>query len=379
MSRVLFVGLFLLLISLFLHWRFLSVTRAPARFARTADVLLVVLWLCATIGFGSGVVLDPSWARVPAFVGLTWLAVVLYLFLGTVLVGLVCTVLRVASRAMGRDSAALRLRVSRVGSAMVAVVSVSAVAYGLVEASTPRVTNTVVALGGLPPEFEGLRVALVSDIHAGPTRGAGFVRTVVDSVNAQNPDVVLLDGDLIDGTVDLVGADLDPLRELRAPSGVFAVSGNHEFYAGDGGEWLDFWSTLGIDVLRNERTTLTRGDGAIDIAGINDATAPAPYEPDLIEALNGIETDRFVLLMAHQPKQALEASDLGVDLQVSGHTHAGQIWPLRYLVPLQQPSVEGLDTIDNTTLYTTRGAGAWGPPVRVAAPPEISMLELTRG
>ena len=262
---------------------------------------------------------------------------------------------------------------------MVAVVSVSAVAYGLVEASTPRVTNTVVALGGLPPEFEGLRVALVSDIHAGPTRGAGFVRTVVDSVNAQNPDVVLLDGDLIDGTVDLVGADLDPLRELRVPSGVFAVSGNHEFYAGDGGEWLDFWSTLGIDVLRNERTTLTRGDGAIDIAGINDATAPAPYEPDLIEALNGIETDRFVLLMAHQPKQALEASDLGVDLQVSGHTHAGQIWPLRYLVPLQQPSVEGLDTIDNTTLYTTRGAGAWGPPVRVAAPPEISMLELTRG
>ncbi|WP_206487729.1 metallophosphoesterase [Rhodococcus sp. KRD162] len=379
MSRVLFVGFFLLLISLFLHWRFLSVTRAPARFTRTADALLVVLWLCATIGFGSGVVLDPSWARVPAFVGLTWLAVVLYLFLGTVLVGLVCTVLRVASRAMGRDSAALRLRVSRVGSAMVAVVSVSAVAYGLVEASTPRVTNTAVSLGGLPPEFEGLRVALVSDIHAGPTRGAGFVRTVVDSVNAQNPDVVLLDGDLIDGTVDLVGADLDPLRELRAPSGVFAVSGNHEFYAGDGGEWLDFWSTLGIDVLRNERTTITRGDGAIDIAGINDATAPAPYEPDLIEALNGIETDRFVLLMAHQPKQALEASDLGVDLQVSGHTHAGQIWPLRYLVPLQQPSVEGLDTIDNTTLYTTRGAGAWGPPVRVAAPPEISMLELTRG
>ncbi|QII06200.1 metallophosphoesterase [Rhodococcoides fascians A25f] len=379
MSRVLFVGVFLLLVTLFLHWRFLSVTGAPTRLKRPADVLLLLLWLCALIGFGSGVVFDPSWARGPAFVGLTWLAVVLYLFLGTVLVGLVCTVVRVVFATMRRDSATARLRVSRVGSAITALVSIAAVGYGLVEAATPRVTNTAVALGGLPAEFDGVRVALVSDLHAGPSRGAGFVRTVVDSVNAQNPDVVLLDGDLIDGTVALVGEDLEPLRDLDAPLGVFAVSGNHEFYAGDGGEWLDFWATLGIDVLRNERTTITRGDAAIDIAGINDATAPAPYEPDLAAALDGIDSDRFVLLMAHQPKQALEASDFGVDMQVSGHTHGGQIWPIRYLVPLQQPSVEGLDTIGNTTLYTTRGAGAWGPPVRVAAPPEIAMLELTRG
>ncbi|MGF0310200.1 metallophosphoesterase [Rhodococcus sp. IEGM1428] len=379
MTRVLFVAVFLLLVTLFLHWRFLSVTGAPTRLKRPADVVLLLLWLCALIGFGSGVVFDPSWARGPAFVGLTWLAVVLYLFLGTVLVGLVCTVVRVVFAVMRRDSADARLRVSRVGSAITALVSIAAVGYGLVEAATPRVTNTAVALGGLPAEFDGVRVALVSDLHAGPSRGAGFVRTVVDSVNAQNPDVVLLDGDLIDGTVALVGEDLEPLRDLDAPLGVFAVSGNHEFYAGDGGEWLDFWSTLGIDVLRNERTTITRGDAAIDIAGINDATAPAPYEPDLAAALDGIDPDRFVLLMAHQPKQALEASDFGVDIQVSGHTHGGQIWPIRYLVPLQQPSVEGLDTIGNTTLYTTRGAGAWGPPVRVAAPPEIAMLELTRG
>ncbi|OZD10324.1 metallophosphoesterase [Rhodococcus sp. 06-235-1A] len=379
MSRVIFVGVFLLLVTLFLHWRFLSVTEAPKRLRRPVDLLLALLWLCAVIGFGSGVVLDPSWARVPAFVGLTWLAVVLYLFLGTVLVGLVCTVLRVMFAVMRRESNNARLRVSRIGSSIVALVSVVTVGYGLVEAATPRVTNTAVALGGLPAEFDGVRVALVSDIHAGPSRGADFVRKVVDSVNAQKPDVVLLDGDLIDGTVELVGADLEPLRELDAPLGVFAVSGNHEFYAGDGGEWLDFWSTLGIDVLRNERTTITRGDAAIDIAGINDATAPAPYEPDLAAALNGIDPDRFVLLMAHQPKQAVEASDFGVDMQVSGHTHGGQIWPIRYLVPLQQPSVEGLDAIGNTTLYTTRGAGAWGPPVRVAAPPEIAMLELTRG
>ncbi|WP_128644563.1 metallophosphoesterase [Rhodococcus sp. BS-15] len=379
MSRVIFVGVFLLLVTLFLHWRFLSVTRMPTRPKRAADAVLALLWLGAVIGFGSGVEFDPSWARGPAFVGLSWLAVVLYLFLGTVLVAVVCTVMRVVFAARRRDSSSARLRVSRIGSAAVALVSVVAVGYGLVEAATPRVTNTDVALDRLPAEFDGVRVALVSDLHAGPSRGADFVRKVVDSINAQNPDVVLLDGDLIDGTVPLVGADLAPLRDLAAPLGVFAVSGNHEFYAGDGGEWLDLWSTLGIDVLRNARTTLTRGDAAIDLAGINDATAPAPYEPDLGAALEGIDPDRFVLLMAHQPLQAVEASDFGVDMQVSGHTHGGQIWPIRYLVPLQQPSVEGLDTIDNTTLYTTRGAGAWGPPVRVAAPPEIAMLELTRG
>lgn len=379
MSRVLFVGVFLLLVTLFLHWRFLSVTRMPTRPKRAVDAVLALLWLCSVIGFGSGVAFDPSWARGPAFVGLSWLAVVLYLFLGTLLVAVVCTVLRVVFAARHRDSSAARLRVSRIGSAAVALVSVVAVGYGLVEAATPRATNTDVALDRLPTEFDGVRVALVSDLHAGPSRGADFVREVVDSINAQNPDVVLLDGDLIDGTVALVGADLEPLRDLDAPLGVFAVSGNHEFYAGDGGEWLDFWSTLGIDVLRNERATITRGDAAIDIAGINDATAPAPYEPDLAAALDGIDPDRFVLLMAHQPLQAVEASDFGVDMQVSGHTHGGQIWPIRYLVPLQQPSVEGLDTIGNTTLYTTRGAGAWGPPVRVAAPPEIAMLELTRG
>ncbi|MGB2721765.1 MAG: metallophosphoesterase [Rhodococcus sp. (in: high G+C Gram-positive bacteria)] len=379
MSRVIFVGVFLLLVTLFLHWRFLSVTRMPTRPKRAADAVLALLWLGAVIGFGSGVEFDPSWARGPAFVGLSWLAVVLYLFLGTVLVAVVCTVMRVVFAARRRDSSSARLRVSRIGSAAVALVSVVAVGYGLVEAATPRVTNTDVALDRLPAEFDGVRVALVSDLHAGPSRGADFVRKVVDSINAENPDVVLLDGDLIDGTVPLVGADLAPLRDLDAPLGVFAVSGNHEFYAGDGGEWLDLWSTLGIDVLRNERTTLTRGGAAIDLAGINDATAPAPYEPDLGAALEGIDPDRFVLLMAHQPLQAVEASDFGVDMQVSGHTHGGQIWPIRYLVPLQQPSVEGLDTIDNTTLYTTRGAGAWGPPVRVAAPPEIAMLELTQG
>lgn len=198
----------------------------------------------------------------------------------------------------------------------------------------------------------------------------------MDEIRGQSPDMTVLAGDLIDGTVALVGGDLAPLRDLSAPLGVFAVSGNHEFYADDGGRWLDLWSDLGVTVLRDERRSVERGGASIDVVGINDATAPAPYQQDLDRALAGRDPDRLAFLVACQPRQAFEASERGVDLQVSGHTHAGQIWPIRYLVPLQQPTVEGLDRVGSTAVYTTRGAGAWGPPVRVGAPPEVAVLEL---
>ncbi|KQS00859.1 metallophosphoesterase [Williamsia sp. Leaf354] len=377
MSNLPIVGILLALITVVLHLRFVRTTRLSRRAAIGADVLLVVAGVLALIGFGSGSAFDPAWSRWPAFVGWTWMAVVLYLLLGTIVLGVVTLGVRLGHVARGRESSAIRLRANRIGSAVVVVASVAAVGYGLVEAAHPRITRTTVALDRLPTAFTGTTVALVSDLHAGPSRGVGFVREVVDRINSERPDMVILDGDLIDGTVEHVGSDLTPLRDLSAPLGVFAVSGNHEFYADDGGRWLDLWDSLGVDVLRNERTTVTRDGAQIDVAGINDATAPRPYEPDLGAALAGRDPNRFVLLLAHQPLQAREASEAGVDMQVSGHTHAGQIWPLRYLVPLQQPTVEGLDTVGDTTIYTTRGAGAWGPPVRVGAPPEISMLELT--
>ncbi|MGU3291222.1 metallophosphoesterase [Williamsia sp. M5A3_1d] len=377
MSNLPFVAVLLAFITAVLHLRFVRATRLPRRVAIGADVGLVVAGILALIGFGSGSAFDPAWSRWPAFVGWTWMAVVLYLLLGTLLLGLVTLGIRVAHLGRGRDLTSIRLRTNRIGSTLVVVASVAAVAYGLTEAAHPRVTRTTVALDRLPGAFAGTSVALVSDLHVGPSRGVGFVREVVDRINAQRPDMVILDGDLIDGTVEHVGSDLTPLRDLSAPLGVFAVSGNHEFYADDGGRWLDLWDSLGVHVLRNERATVTRGGAQIDVAGINDATAPRPYEPDLSAALAGRDPNRFVLLLAHQPLQARGASDSGVDMQVSGHTHAGQIWPLRYLVPLQQPTIEGLDTIGDTTIYTTRGAGAWGPPVRVGAPPEISMLTLS--
>ncbi len=379
---VIFVVVVLALITFWLHRRLVRATRMPRPWSTFADVALVILCVLAVIGAGSGVLFDPAWARAPAFAGWVWLGVVFYLALGLLVVGLVSLVLRTVGRIRGEDrraaSDAVRLRVVRIGSAIVAVTAVVTVGYGVGEAARPQVTHTEIPLARLPQEFDGTRVALISDLHVGPSRGRDFVQRVVDEVNEQKPDLIVVAGDLIDGTVAYVADDLTPLAYLSAPLGVFGVSGNHEFYADDGGKWLDVWDRLGVKSLRNERVEITRDGATVDLAGIHDATAPEPYEPDLDAALAGRDPSRFVLLLAHEPLQAFDASDAGVDLQLSGHTHGGQMWPVRYLVTLQQPTLQGLDRVENTTIYTTRGAGEWGPPVRVGAAPEISILTLTR-
>ncbi|MFD4268565.1 metallophosphoesterase [Rhodococcus sp. NPDC058481] len=379
MIRVLVFGAFLALVSWLLHRRLTRSVGLGPQGSRTVAVALAAAWALALVGLGSGEVFDPSWARGPAFAGWVWLAVMLYLALGLLLVAAVSGASRLLPRHRGGESSGpglTRRRLLRGATAAVVLGSFAAAAYGVGEAATPRVRHVRVPLRRLPAEFAGTRIALVTDLHVGPARGVGFTRKVVAAVAAQRPDLILLGGDLVDGTVAMVGADLAPLAELTAPLGVYGVSGNHEFYAGDGGRWLDLWDRLGIHTLRNARVELSRGGAVVDLAGIHDFTSPAPYEPDLRAALSGRDPDRFVVLLAHEPKQALEANELGVDLQLSGHTHGGQMWPLGYLVPLQQPSVTGLDRIGETVLYTSRGAGAWGPPVRVASPPEITILEL---
>lgn len=375
-------ALFLGLVSFWFHRRLVRATAMPRPWSVLTDVALALLWALALIGVASGRMLDPSWSRIPAYIGLTWLAVVLYLVLGLAIVGIVSLAVRLVRRVRGAssdDAAQRHRRVLRVATAAVVVGAIAATGYGLVEAARPQVVRQQVDMARLPDGFDRVRVALITDLHVGPARSAAFTQRVVDTVNEQRPDLVVLAGDLSDGTIANVGTDLAPLAGLRAPLGVFGVSGNHEFYSDDGGAWLDQWERYGVRTLRNERVTLNRGGASIDLAGIHDYSAPEPYEPNLAAALEGRPPERFVLLAAHEPRQIFDAAGLGVDLQISGHTHGGQIWPLRYLVPLQQPSIDGVDRIGGTTLYTTHGAGAWGPPVRVGAAPEISMLELRSG
>ncbi|MGB3696994.1 MAG: metallophosphoesterase [Gordonia sp. (in: high G+C Gram-positive bacteria)] len=377
MIRLLVTAVVGVLVVTWLYRRLVRLPGVRGRWAVAALAALVALTACAVGAFQVGGALDPAWARPIGVIGFTWGAVVYYLFLGTVAIALVRLALRLIARLRGRDGGPhFGARPTAIATAAVVVAAVGAVGYGLVEASSPRIVAERVSIADLPAPFDGLRVALVTDVHAGPARGADFVRKVVEQVNAQRPDVVLLGGDLTDGTVAHVGPDLLPLRDLRAPLGVFAVSGNHEYYVDDGGSWLDHWETLGVRTLRNERVELRRDGAVIDLAGVYDKTAPDPYRPDYAAALAGRDDGRPVILLAHQPSQAVPAARYGVDLQLSGHTHDGQMWPNTYLVALSEPVTAGWGRVDGTDVYVTRGAGAWGPPVRVLAPPEITVLTL---
>lgn len=241
-----------------------------------------------------------------------------------------------------------------------------------------KVRRLRVALRDLPAPLEGLRVVQLTDIHVGPTIGRSFVEELVRRTNALEPDVVAITGDLVDGSVAELGPAVEPLGELRARHGVFFVTGNHEYYSGPD-EWIEYLESLNVRVLRNERVSIEHEGAVFDLAGVDDWDADSfdGHGRDLPKALEGLEEGRKVILLAHQPKQVEEAASMGVDLQLSGHTHGGQIFPFNFLVRLQQPYVVGLHEHRGTKLYVSPGTGYWGPPMRLGVPAaEITQVEL---
>ncbi|HEY0638658.1 MAG TPA: metallophosphoesterase [Pseudonocardiaceae bacterium] len=292
---------------------------------------------------------------------------------------LVTHVLRLALLLAGVDDP---LR-SRVVAVVLAVIIVALAGYGTHQARrVPPLRRTDVVLPRLDPALDGLRIAVLADTHFGPIDRTRWSRGLVDAVNAAEPDVVVHVGDLADGTPAQRGGQVAPLAGVRAPLR-FSVSGNHEYYS-NAQAWQDRMTELGWTQLQNRHHVLERDGVRLVIAGVDDVTAAGSGEPghgaDLAAALRGTRPDDPVVLLAHQPGQVREAVAAGVDLQLSGHTHGGQIWPFHYLVRLQQPVVQGLTRHGGRTqLYTSRGAGFWGPPFRVFAPNEISLLTLRAG
>ncbi|MGY2067855.1 metallophosphoesterase [Blastococcus sp. SYSU DS0619] len=245
--------------------------------------------------------------------------------------------------------------------------------------SAPVVRRVPVTLQGLDPALDGLRIVTFSDGHLSATYGGRRFERVVEIVNQQRPDVVAIVGDLVDGDVDELREDVAPLADLVSEQGVYFVTGNHEYFV-DTRAWMNHLPTLGVDVLRNERVAIRRGGASFDLAGIDDRTAAASGLPghgaDLDAALDGRDDATPVVLLAHQPVMVDQAAAAGVDLQLSGHTHGGQLWPFDYAVRLDQPAVEGFSRHGDTQLYVTSGAGYWGPPMRVGARPEVTVVEL---
>jgi hypothetical protein len=273
-----------------------------------------------------------------------------------------------------------RIFLARSLAATAGVVAVGTAGTGAYFAnSAPVVERVPITLRGLDPALNGFRIVTFSDAHLSSTYGGRRFERLVEIVNAQRPDVVAIVGDLVDGSVEDLRQDVAPLQDLVSEQGVFFVTGNHEYFV-DTNSWLRHLQTLGVDVLRNERVTLTRGGAAVDLAGIDDRTAGSSGVPghgaDLDAALDGRDDATPVVLMAHQPYMIPLAAAAGVDLQLSGHTHGGQLWPFDYAIRLDQPAVEGLSRHGDTQLYVTRGAGYWGPSMRIGARPEVTVVEL---
>ncbi|MET4923864.1 metallophosphoesterase [Streptomyces sp. PSRA5] len=268
-----------------------------------------------------------------------------------------------------------RLFVGRAVALASGAAATATVGYGAYTAlGPPRIKHITVPLARLDPAAHGFRIALISDIHLNVLVGRDRTRQLVDLLNGTEPDLVALVGDLVeDADVADQGRAAEPLADLRATHGAFFVTGNHEFYSG-AAQWVRFVRELGLRTLRNERVALP----GFDLAGVDDESGAEHDEgPDYEAALGGRDRDRAVVLLAHQPAQVDEAARYGVDLQLSGHTHGGQLWPFTHLMGLADPNVAGLSRHGDTLLYVTRGTGFWGPPVRLGAEPDITVLELT--
>ncbi|MEU1182176.1 metallophosphoesterase [Streptomyces sp. NPDC005820] len=403
-------------------WRrlFRDTTRGPGRARRGGAVLIAGGWALAIGALVAERTGAPFWLqRTLAWPGFLWLALSIYLLLGVVAGEIVRPLLRrfLERRARSgrpvpapaeeplpqpvpdtaspsrpapveasaperpeppaelseKDAPSRRLFVSRVvagTAAAVAVGTVGAGTHGVLRG--PKVKRVTVPLAKLPRTAHGYRIAVVSDIHLGPVLGRGFAQKVVDTINATQPDLIAVVGDLVDGSVKDLGPAAAPLARLRARHGSFFVTGNHEYFSG-AEQWVEEVRRLGIDPLENERTELPW----FDLAGVNDIAGESEGQgPDFTKALGDRDTTRACVLLAHQPVQIHDAVRHGVDLQLSGHTHGGQLFPGNLIAEAANPTLAGLERYGDTQLYVSRGAGAWGPPTRVGAPSDITVIEL---
>ncbi|MDR0848664.1 MAG: metallophosphoesterase [Propionibacteriaceae bacterium] len=284
-----------------------------------------------------------------------------------------------------------RTRVVRVLCVLSIVVAMCVTAYGYVAALRPQITHYTVANSQLPSSFEGFTIALVTDIHLGATVDGQFVSRLVDQINAERPDLIVIAGDLVDGTPDQLGPEIAVLSRLSAPYGVIVTTGNHEFYWG-AKEWMAAFADLGLTTLDNEGIQIVADGDSIDILGIEDSSGTGNMAPDVTLASSRMAetfdtppsgTGRYRILIAHRPSEAARqdgaAARLGVDLQLSGHTHGGQVWPLQLFTELAQGTVGGEAELSGITVVTSRGVASWGPPVRVGSTPEVPIITLTQG
>jgi predicted MPP superfamily phosphohydrolase len=319
--------------------------------------------------------LRPPLSRLVSWPASLWMG---FAFLALLLLGASDAVLWVAG-GVARAAPDVSVGAERTAALRAVAVAAAVLVAGAVGLRTalrpPALRRVEIRLARWPVALDGFRIVQLSDLHIGPILRRGFAEKLVAEVDRLAPDLIAVTGDLVDGSVRQLEGEVEPLGELSAPHGVYFVTGNHDYYSG-AETWLARIEQLGIRPLRNERVRIGDGDGAFDLAGVDDHRGDwlRGSSEDLTRALGDRDPDRPVVLLAHDPASFDGARAMGVDLQISGHTHGGQIWPFGYLVRLAVPQVAGLLRRGRSQLYVSRGSGFWGPPIRLFAPSEITEI-----
>lgn len=386
MRRVLIIGTFITIllavlvgVHAYLVLRLVVDPELPSPVHGTVLAMIVVLGAALVLQPIGERRLQPPVAKLVSWPASLWMGFA-FLLLTLLLVSDAVWLLLGATTAAGTRGAhgIVAARARALGVVAIALVTgVSAVRAAL---RGPLVRRIEVRLTRWPAGLDGFRIVQISDVHIGPILDRRFARRLMERCNALAPDLIAVTGDLVDGSVRRIADEVAPFAQLRARLGVFFVTGNHDHYSG-AESWVARVEQLGMHALRNQRVTIGRGAASFELAGVEDHHAHlvgGTSREDLPRALAGRDPQQPVILLAHDPATFKEAARLGVDLQLSGHTHGGQIWPFRYLVRLSTPYVAGHYRTNGSQLYVSSGTGFWGPAMRLRAPAEITELVLHR-
>jgi predicted MPP superfamily phosphohydrolase len=339
-------------------------------FSPSGDGSLGALWIKLVLGFLSVSFVAASLLafrytnaalRVFYRAAAVWLGLLTFLFLAAVSSWIIFGVSRLAG---------LQLNFHRTVEFLFSAAALAGL-YGVVNASWTRITRTTIRLANLPETWRGRKAALISDVHLGHVRNGSFLRRMVAKILREEPDAIFIAGDLFDGTAIDAGRAAEPLLKLTAPHGVYFVAGNHEQF-GDDSKYLNAIAAAGVRVLSNEKVEV---DG-LQIIGVpyRNAVQDGPFASVLRAAR--LDPDRASILLVHAPDRPEIAEAAGVSLQLSGHTHLGQFIPWSWMARrIYRQFVYGLSRIGKMQVFTSSGAGTWGPPLRLGSNPEIVMLE----
>ena len=346
-------------------------------------LFMTALFALQMLGIAGERTLFPNWKEVlaPLVPVISWSAYILYGFISIAFVYLfIGDIVRIAWHlvAVPAEPASFDRRLFLT----LGVAAAATSAVGIWQATAgPAIKRISIPIRNLPEAFRGFTIVQISDLHLGPTIKRPYAEKVVGIANSLNPDLIALTGDFVDGSIAELSGDVEPLRDLKSTEGSYFVTGNHEYYSG-AREWSAHFRSLGIDVLANEHRIIRRGDASIILAGVNDISTlkfDAPDACNPVKAIDGAPAGLVKILLAHQPITYELSEPAGFDLQLSGHTHAGQYFPFNLLIPFFQKYYRGLNRHKNMWIYVNTATGYWGPPLRTGVPTEITVITLEPG